>query len=292
MRRSKGIWLGKSERRGMMAVGVTFMALWALRFLPKSEQGLKPMEEIRKPVPAQSNWSATTTEMERYPRANRFSTVSLQPFPFNPNTISADSLLQMGLPKPVVEKWIKARSRGFVFRKPEDLQRFSILSPSFRAQLLPHVVLPNSIERIRQKWQAPPRPVVMVEINQADSLELQGLPGIGPALAHRLVSYRDRLGGFYHPQQLLEVYGIDSSLLQKILPHIQIDPQKIQTRSWNTISAEELKLFPYLTNKEAQIIVQYRKVHGPFASMEAVKKIKGIRSDIPEKLTPYLHFEL
>ena len=292
MRRSKGIWLGKSERRGMMAVGVTFMALWALRFLPKSEQGLEPMEEIRKPVPAQSNWSATTTEMERYPQKNRFSTVSLRPFPFNPNTISADSLLQMGLPKPVVEKWIKARSRGFFFRKPEDLQRFSILPPSFRAQLLPHVVLQNSTERIRQKWQAPPRPMVMVEINQADSLELQGLPGIGPALAHRLVSYRDRLGGFYHPQQLLEVYGIDSSLLQKILPHIQIDPQKIQTRSWNTISAEELKLFPYLTNKEAQIIVQYRKVHGPFASMEAVRKIKGIRSDIPEKLTPYLHFEL
>lgn len=276
----------------MMAVGVTFMALWALRFFPKSEQGLEPMEEIRNSVPAQSNWSATTNEMERYPRTNRFSTVSLRPFPFNPNTISADSLLQMGLPKPVVEKWIKARSRGFVFRKPEDLQRFSILSPSFRAQLLPHVVLPNSIERVRQKWQAPPRPMVMVEINQADSLELQGLPGIGPALAHRLVSYRDRLGGFYHPQQLLEVFGIDSSLLQKILPHIQIDPQKIQTRSWNTISAEELKLFPYLTNKEAQIIVQYRKVHGPFASMEAVRKIKGIRSDIPEKLTPYLHFEL
>jgi DNA uptake protein ComE-like DNA-binding protein len=91
---------------------------------------------------------------------------------------------------------------------------------------------------------------------------------------------------------LLEVFGIDSTLLQKILPQIQIDPQKIQTRSWNTISAEELKLFPYLTNKEANIIVQYRKVHGPFTSMDAVRKIKGIRSDIPEKLTPYLHFEL
>jgi len=26
--------------------------------------------------------------------------------------------------------------------------------------------------------------------------------------------------------------------------------------------------------------------------MDAVRKIKGIRSDIPEKLTPYLRFEL
>ena len=292
MSRSKGIWLGKSERRGMMAVGVTFMALCALRFLPRSEQGLEPIQEPQKTVPYPSRVQVYKTGLERYPHKNRFSTISLRPFPFNPNTISADSLLHMGLPKPVVEKWIKARSRGFVFRKPEDLQRFSILPPSFRAQLLPHVVLQNSTERIRQKWQSPPRPILVVELNQADSFELQGLPGIGPALAHRLVNYRKRLGGFYQPQQLLEVFGIDSTLLERILPQIHIDPQKIQTRSWNTISAEELKLFPYLTNKEANIIVQYRKVHGPFTSMDAVRKIKGIRSDIPEKLTPYLRFEL
>ncbi len=292
MRRSKGIWLGKSERRGMLAVGITFMSLCALRFLPRSEQGLEPMQEPQKTVPYPNKVQDYKTGLERYPHKNRVSNISLRPFPFNPNTISADSLLHMGLPKPVVEKWIKARSRGFVFRKPEDLQRFSILSPSLRAQLLPHLVLQNSTERIRQKWQSPPRPILVVELNQADSFELQGLPGIGPALAQRLMKYRDRLGGFYHSQQLLEVFGIDSTLLQKILPQIQIDPQKIQTRSWNTISAEELKLFPYLTNKEANIIVQYRKVHGPFTSLEAVRKIKGIRSDIPEKLTPYLRFDL
>ena len=290
MRRNKAIGIGKSERRGMLFVGVLVASIWAIRFLPQADVQTRPIQENRVELKASKqnneykNWSPRPT--------HPIPPIALRPFRFNPNTVSADSLQKMGLPKPLIEKWLKARESGFVFRKLENFDQFSILPKSVRAELLPFVVLPTSGLPARQKWQAPVRPKLLVELNQADTLELQGLPGIGPALAQRVVRYRERLGGFHQPQQLLEVYGIDSNVFGKVLPQILIDPKQIQMRSWNTISLEELKMFPYLSNKEAQIIVQYRKVHGPFASVESVKKIKGIRSDIPEKLTPYLHFEL
>jgi len=276
----------------MLFVGVLVASIWAIRFLPQADVQNRPIQENfidnepSKRNKGHQNWKGR-------PRpTNPIPPITLRPFRFNPNTVSADSLQKMGLPKPLIEKWLKARESGFVFRKLENFDQFSILPKSVRAELLPFVVLPTSGLPARQKWQAPVRPKLLVELNQADTLELQGLPGIGPALAQRVVRYRERLGGFHQPQQLLEVYGIDSNVFGKVLPQILIDPKQIQMRSWNTISLEELKMFPYLSNKEAQIIVQYRKVHGPFASVESVKKIKGIRSDIPEKLTPYLHFEL
>jgi competence ComEA-like helix-hairpin-helix protein len=292
MRRNKAIGIGKSEQRSMLFVGVLVACIWAIRFLPQADVQTRPIQENRAEPKATKqnkgfkNWKARPRPTHPIPP------IALRPFRFNPNTVSADSLQKMGLPKPLIEKWLKARERGFVFRKPENLDQFSILPKSVRAELLPFVVLPPSGLPARQKWHAPVRSKLLLELNQADTLELQGLPGIGPALAQRVVKYRERLGGFHQPQQLLEVYGIDSNVLGKVLTQILIDPKQIQMRSWNTISLEELKMFPYLSNKEAQIIVQYRKVHGPFASVESVKKIKGIRSDIPEKLTPYLHFEL
>jgi len=292
MRRNKGNVLGRSERRGMWAIGFTVFSIWAVRWLPQPEtvfiQKKDPNSEYKRSFYGEEKdpWD------KNQPQKKRFSSFSLRPFPFNPNTLPADSLLKLGLPNPIVQKWLKARERGFVFRKEEDILNFSILPQAVRSQLLAYVVLPKPPERVRPNWQAPPRPKILVELNRADTLELQGLPGIGPTLAQRVVKYRDRLGGFFQCEQLLEIYGIDSSLFNKILPQIQVNKKLLQTRSWNTISLEELKLFPYLTNKEAQIIVQYRKVHGPFATLEAVKKIRGIRSDIPEKLTPYLQFDM
>lgn len=41
-----------------------------------------------------------------------------------------------------------------------------------------------------------------VELNQADSLTLQKVPGIGPVFSRRIIKYRDLLGGFYAVHQL------------------------------------------------------------------------------------------
>lgn len=63
-----------------------------------------------------------------------------------------------------------------------------------------------------------------VDINRATAEELQMLPGIGPALAERILEMRERRGGFVYPEELLDVSGIGRARYERLIDHIIIGP--------------------------------------------------------------------
>ncbi|MBI2902963.1 MAG: helix-hairpin-helix domain-containing protein [Candidatus Methylomirabilis oxyfera] len=65
----------------------------------------------------------------------------------------------------------------------------------------------------------PSRPV---DINRADALRIQTLPGIGPTLATRIVRHRQVHGPFQGLDGLLDVEGIGSKRLQKLMGWIVV----------------------------------------------------------------------
>lgn len=62
-----------------------------------------------------------------------------------------------------------------------------------------------------------------VNINRAGSVELQSLPGIGPAYAQRIVDWRKENGRFESIDQLLEIRGIGPKRLEAIRPLVMLD---------------------------------------------------------------------
>lgn len=71
---------------------------------------------------------------------------------------------------------------------------------------------------------APKAPLTRtININSAPQAELELLPGIGPALAQRIIDERARLGGFKTIDDLDRVRGIGPKLLARLRPHISIE---------------------------------------------------------------------
>ena len=61
-----------------------------------------------------------------------------------------------------------------------------------------------------------------ININTASVEELQRLPGIGPALASRIVEHRRKHGPFKRPQDIVIVRGMSAKLYRRIAHLIHV----------------------------------------------------------------------
>ena len=68
-----------------------------------------------------------------------------------------------------------------------------------------------------------PETALPVNINTATAEELDVLPGIGPALAGRIIAYREEHGPFTAVEQLLEVSGIGEAVLDGLRDQIVLE---------------------------------------------------------------------
>jgi competence protein ComEA len=64
----------------------------------------------------------------------------------------------------------------------------------------------------------------LININTADARELEALPGIGPAIAARVVEYRDANGAFSTVDELEAVSGISARMVDEFRPYITVGP--------------------------------------------------------------------
>lgn len=129
-----------------------------------------------------------------------------------------------------------------------------------------------------------------IEVNSATEEEYDKLYGIGKVFAERIVTFRNKLGGFYSIEQIKDVYGIQDSVFQNFKKHLTIKPKKAKKININTASFEELTTNPYLFSTVAKQIIGYRTKVKPFESVEDVKNLYFVK-DHPEhyqKMLPYI----
>ena len=131
---------------------------------------------------------------------------------------------------------------------------------------------------------------VLVELNSADTSSLRMLRGIGPYWAYRICNYRQKLGGFLHPRQLLEIQGMDSTLYFSILPSLLTDSLFVDKIPINRVSAHRLQQHPYFRKNLAVALVNYRERHGPYKTPEELRRCLLVDPHIFRKIVPYLSF--
>ena len=65
-------------------------------------------------------------------------------------------------------------------------------------------------------------PDAVVDLNAADQATLETLPGIGPALAGRIIAWREEHGGFSSVDDLLDVSGIGQARLDDLRDRVRV----------------------------------------------------------------------
>lgn len=135
---------------------------------------------------------------------------------------------------------------------------------------------------------APTRRPLTVELNSADTTTLMLLSGIGPAFARRIVRYRERLGGFVAPDQLLEVYGFTPDLLAHIAPHLTLDSSRISRIPVNSVPLKQFIKHPYVDYYFARDLVNLRSRGVTFSSPDDLRAIPSCTDTLLARLLPYL----
>ena len=235
-----------------------------------------------------------------------------QRFEFDPNTIGSDSLKLLGISQYAISNLLKYRAKGGKIKNVEQFNKIYGMEKhkgEFNDLLIFNESINDNLNNKEQKEYKnyntekqqvydqivsnKPIPIVRlknVDINRADSFELQGLKGIGSVLAKRIIKYRDGLGGFYDVTQLEEVYGMTPQTFMDINHLIKIDVAAIKKINVNTADEFELDKHPYLTKKQSSIIIKYRNNHGNYNNFEDFTKVKIFTPEELEKLKYYLSY--
>ena len=163
-----------------------------------------------------------------------------------------------------------------------------------------------------------------IDVNGAAADELDRLPGVGAALAERIVAERERAGAFDSAADLRAVPGVGPAVLARLAPHLAFGPGAGLPRrvavagpetdggparprggarpangeaseraapaavDVNRATASELEALPGIGPVLAAKIVAKRDSLRGFGTLDDLLKVRGIGPATLERLKPYL----
>lgn len=202
---------------------------------------------------------------------------------FDPNAIKKSSLIDIGLYEWEAKRILTYREKVKPFQTKEELFKVYGLDSNLVLQLVPFIEIDSTSFLVKLK-----KIKEVVEINSADSAALIQVNGIGGYFASRIIKYRNKLGGFYAKEQLMEVYGLDSSRFAKMEAWVKIDDTQVNKLNVNTATFKELVNHPYLSFEVVKNIANFRDKIRPFQSIEELKNIELVDERLFIKIAKYL----
>lgn len=219
---------------------------------------------------------------------------TFQLFPFNINTATAQELERLGLSEKSIAGLMRFRSKGGQVRNEADFEKLFSIGTADKERLRPWLRWSDaerasleSTEKSSGPSKETSKVFVRVDLNQADSVQLLAVPGIGPAFASRIIRYRERLGGYMRIEQLLEVFGIDSAKYEALWPLLEVKSSTLRRVQPCEASEEELAAHPYVGKVLARRWAAYRLQRGCKGCTD-MQKLAGLEAERWEKLLPYL----
>jgi competence protein ComEA len=238
-------------------------------------------------------------------------------FSFDPNTLDDDGWKKLGFSPGQIRSIRKYLNGGGAFRVKGDVAKMYVIDDEDFARIEPFILLPDvsdhGFQEKKKEWKSEfkqyqskdenltetaypkyssntfsyKRDDVVVELNSADTSDLKQIRGIGSWMAKKITEHRNKLGGFYDVEQLLDIYRMTPEKLDTLKKHFTVDQGLLIKRDINKMTEQELSAFPYLNLTQSKALIAYRDKHGPFKRIEDVGKCVAIDEQTLNKLKFY-----
>ena len=299
-------YYSRSERRAVYFL-LTLIVLLLVAIIFYSKRDNVSFELVENTAEVDSFW-VDLSKVKKHPvpevQNNHFSTSGTKDlFEFDPNSADSIELSRLGLPSYVVKNVLKYRAKGGRFKTPASFSKIYGLTPELFAELAPYIRIPEQLSARKRKQVFPKTDSIRIEshqqpsdkysegtkvnVNIADTIELKKIPGIGSVIARNIVAYRQRLGGFYDLEQLLEVRFFTPELLEWfVLGDSQVNKLRV-----NQESLDKLRAHPYLNFYQAKIIVEHRQKRGEIKSLSQLSLYEEFTEKDLKRLSAYFSFD-
>ncbi len=209
-------------------------------------------------------------------------------FPFNPNYISLSKGYQLGLSLEEIERLHRYRDTGKFINSVTAFEQITQVTPSWLKQYSPYFKFPDWVTAEVEKRKKP-KAVEVKDLNTSTAADLTQVRGIGAVLSERIIKYQTRLQGFDELNQLYEVYGLDSLVVENVKRQFKIKTKPKRTKiPLAVVSLEALLRIPYLSKSEAKKIIGLR-TRNQNLTLKNLRSEPGFDSLKIERLALYLH---
>lgn len=306
------IYFTRGERRGILTLVLLIVLVILLGQIYSSLQKKNSFttEQLKQQADSMAVYRQFIAHIEQkeLEQEKRFTTYDVQkkqelsPISFNPNQVDSTTLRKIGLPDWMVRNIMRYRAQGGKFKKAEDFRKIYGLTEEQYQALQPYIYIAKedtARPEVPQYLKAtssdtlplvyPPKysPGTMVNLNQADTTELQKIPGIGSTIAKMIVNYRQRLGGYYRIEQLQEI-NLDAEQLRS---WFTIQTDSIEHLPINRLSVDRLRRHPYINFYQARAIVEYRKKQGQLKSLKPLSLLEEFTEEDLQRIEQYIRFD-
>jgi DNA uptake protein ComE-like DNA-binding protein len=201
------------------------------------------------------------------------------------DSLTLDQIRNIELPDQQESKGLLAIKKGL--EKNEE-EKQPVIPENLDGQGRPRGQDPETSEKDAASYQPLNLTNLIIDINTADSARLTQIRGIGEVFARRIVNYRKVIGFFSSTDDLIEIYGIDSTGLAQIKQYTTVgELSSFPRKDLNFISKRNLAKYPSIDTPTAKIIIDTRKKLGRFDSWEEVAEIEALTPTMLAKLKIY-----
>jgi DNA uptake protein ComE-like DNA-binding protein len=286
-------YISKKSRRGLT---VLFFLAFFIVLIPRLYVHFLKVDTvlIKKPLikaETKTNNSKSKENKKKYSKKKKKPVYRSPKGKFDPNEYTHEDWMYLGLSEKQTN--VIMRFLNHKIYTNEALKKIYVLPETVYHLIKDSTVYPAHIFDEKETFVKKKSPSItkFLELNTIDSLELISINGIGPFYASQIINYRNKLGGFYKREQLMEIWKMKEETYQILMESLIIDTSTLQKIHLNTVSFEKLKNHPYLSYSQANSIVKMRTQLGRFDSISSIKKSKLINDDTFLRVRPYLSLD-